>query len=195
MPRKKDETNKTKDSNDTKSEKSTAPRKELGTLHMSDVMETEEKKEFEMITLKFAKGLVGDEFQGKDGNTYREIKIPNEDKNDKSPWKSFVAPSSRIHEDQYIQNAMFLKLPAEGHTTVKQTVLVGTLPDGRNDWKNEIYSMSNKDIKKELDASRPRESFKDKLAEKQDEVRTKEAAKAKNPVTKDKQPQKKEQAL
>ena len=186
MPRKKEETNDTKD---------TAPRKELGTLHMSDVKEPEEKKDYEMITLKFAKGLVGDEFQGKDGNTYREIKIPNEDKDDKTPWKSFVAPSNRIREDLYSQNMMGLKLPADGHTTVKQPVLVGTLPDGRNDWKNEMYSMSNKDIKKELDASRPRESFKDKLAEKQDEVKSNEAAKVKNPVTKEKQSKKKEQAL
>ena len=106
-----------------------------------------------------------------------------------------MAPSNRIREDLYSQNMMWLKLPADGHTTVKQPVLAGTLPDGRNDWKNEMYTMSNKDIKKELDYSRPCESFKDKLAEKQDEIKSNEAAKGKNHVSKGKQSGNKAPAL
>ena len=38
------------------------------------------KKEFQEITLKFGKGCVGEEFQGRDGNRYREILVPNPDK-------------------------------------------------------------------------------------------------------------------
>lgn len=40
--------------------------------------ETAEKPEYKEITLKFGKNFVGDEFQGKDGNTYRQIMIPPE---------------------------------------------------------------------------------------------------------------------
>lgn len=39
--------------------------------------ETSPKKEFKEITMKFGKGCVGEEFQGKDGNKYKEILVPN----------------------------------------------------------------------------------------------------------------------
>ena len=54
---------------------------------------TEPKKEFKEITLKFGKGCVGDEFQGKDGNSYRQIMIPpNEEV--KQPWQTFVVKAA-----------------------------------------------------------------------------------------------------
>ena len=140
----------------------------LGVLHMDEgLSETGSKPDYKEITLKFTKGLVGDEFQAKDGNTYREIKIPNKDPNDNRPWQSFVARSNRIHEDQFHKGGMWLKLPAEGHTTVKRDIITGDLPDGKHEWKTETEWMPNKDLKKLLDASRPRESLKEKIAEKQ----------------------------
>ena len=51
--------------------------------------------------MKFGKGLVGEPFQGKDGNEYCEIKIPNRDEADKSPWASFVVKSNQVHEDKF----------------------------------------------------------------------------------------------
>ncbi|MCR4993379.1 MAG: hypothetical protein K6A45_10080 [Lachnospiraceae bacterium] len=159
--------------------------KVLGILHMDDGLSgAEEKPEFKEITLKFAKGLVGDEFQAKDGNTYREIKIPNKDENDSRPWMSFVARSNRIHEDQFHKGGMWLKLPAEGHTTVKRDIIVGERPDGKHDWKREMEQLPNKEIKKMLDETRPRSSFKDKLNEKQEEIKANNAAKAIDPVAK-----------
>ena len=157
----------------------------LGVLHMDDALSgAEPKTDFKEITLKFAKGLVGDEFKAKDGNTYREIKIPNKDPNDNRPWLSFVARSNRIHEDQFHKGGMWLKLPAEGHTTVKRDIIVGERPDGKYDWKREMEQLPNKEIKKMLDETRPRTSFKDKLGEKQAEVKANEAAKAINPIAK-----------
>ena len=149
------------------------PPKVLGTLTMADADTSAtntaptNKEEFKEITLKFAKGLVGEEFQAKDGKIYRPIKVPNIDPDDKRPWQSFVAPSNRIHEDQFYKNTMFLKLPEEGHTTVKRDIITGDLPDGKHEWKTETEWMPNKDLKKLLDASRPRESLKEKIAEKQ----------------------------
>ncbi|MBR4776409.1 MAG: hypothetical protein IK007_02215, partial [Lachnospiraceae bacterium] len=157
----------------------------LGVLHMDDALSGNgSKPDFKEVTLKFTKGLVGDEFKAKDGNTYREIKIPNKDPNDNRPWLAFVARSNRIHEDQFQKGGMWLKLPAEGHTTVKRDIIVGERPDGKYDWKREMEQLPNKEIKKMLDEARPRTSFKDKLSEKQAEVRANEAAKTINPIAK-----------
>ncbi len=159
--------------------------KVLGVLHMDEGLSgAESKPDFKEITLKFTRGLVGDEFQAKDGNTYREIKIPNKDPNDNRPWLSFVARSNRIQEDQFRKGGMWLKLPAEGHTTVKRDIIVGERPDGKYDWKREMEQLPNKEIKKMLDEARPRTSFKDKLNEKQAEVRANTAVKAIDPMAK-----------
>ncbi len=157
----------------------------LGVLHMDEGLSgTDSKPDYKEITLKFTKGIVGDEFMAKDGNTYREIKIPNKDPNDNRPWLSFVARSNRIQEDQFRKGGMWLKLPAEGHTTVKRDIIVGERPDGKYDWKREMEQLPNKEIKKMLDEARPRTSFKDKLNEKQAEVRANTAAKAIDPMAK-----------
>ena len=128
-----------------------------------------EQKEFKEITLKFRKGLVGDEFTGKDGQVYREIKIPNDIQGDKSPWLSFVAPANKIHEDKYAENGMWLKLPAEGSTTVKRDFIVHTDPvTGKNEYQRESQKITNTDLKKIMDEFKPKEkvSFKEKMSEK-----------------------------
>ena len=161
--------------------------KVLGVIHLEDSLsENEVKPDYKEITLKFTKGLVGEEFEAKDGKKYREIKIPNTDENDRRPWLSFVAPSNRIHEDQYSsKNMMWLKLPEDGQTTVKRDIIIGERPDGKHEWKREMEKLPNNDIKKMLDAARPRESFKDKLADKQAQVRANNETKAMKPITKD----------
>ena len=59
----------------------------------------EKEKQVDTITIKMAKGVVGEPFVGKDGNEYRQVKIPNRDAEDKSPWATFVVRSNQIHED------------------------------------------------------------------------------------------------
>ena len=160
------------------------PPKVLGTITLSDgdtaaaTIVPSNKDEFKEITLKFAKGLVGEEFQAKDGKLYRPIKVPNVDPDDKRPWQSFVAPPNRIHEDQFHENTMFLKLPEEGHTTLKRDVITGDLPDGKHEWKTETEWVPNKKLKEMLDATRPKESLKDKISEKQAEIKSNAADKA-----------------
>ncbi len=128
-------------------------------------------KQIEEITLKFGKGCVGDEFTGKDGNTYREILIPNQDENDKRPWATFVVKSNHVHENQY-GKGMWCKLPAEGHTTIHRGVKVGETPEGKGIWETEKTTVTNKELKGMVEAykERPRESVQEKLAEKKDEV-------------------------
>ncbi len=129
------------------------------------------KKEFKEITLKFGKGCVGEEFQGKDGNSYKEILVPNPDKNDHRPWQTFVAKANHVHEDKF-GKGMWLKLPAEGHTTLRRSVVVGETPDGKKQWGTEKTSVSNADLKKMVEAykERPRKSVKGRLAEKKAEA-------------------------
>ena len=129
------------------------------------------KKEFKEITLKFGKGCVGEEFQGKDGKAYKEILVPNPDKNDHRPWQTFVVKANHVHENQF-GKGMWIKLPAEGHTTLRRSVVIGEKPDGKKEWGTEKTSVSNTDLKKMVEAykERPRESVKGRLTEKKAEV-------------------------
>ncbi|MCM1410865.1 MAG: hypothetical protein NC305_10010 [Lachnospiraceae bacterium] len=135
------------------------------------------QKEFKEITLKFGKGCVGEEFQGKDGKAYKEILVPNPDKNDHRPWQTFVVKSNHVHENQF-GKGMWIKLPAEGHTTLRRSVVIGEKPDGKKEWGTEKTSVSNADLKKMVEAykERPRESVKGRLAQKQSEVSSKKPA-------------------
>lgn len=106
----------------------------------------DERPKMEEITLKFGKGLVGEPFQGKDGNEYCSIKIPNKDENDKSPWASFVVKSNQVHEDKF-GKGMWTKLPAEGSTTVRKDKVVGQDENGKNQYESEMTKVTNKELK------------------------------------------------
>lgn len=72
-----------------------------------------QEREFKEITLKFGMGCVRDEFQGKDGNAYREILVPNFDQKDKRPWQTFVVKANHVHKNKF-GKGMWVKLPAGG---------------------------------------------------------------------------------
>lgn len=130
----------------------------------------EDAKKMDEITLKFGKGCVGDEFQGKDGVKYREILVPNQDKEDHRPWQTFVVKSNHVHENQF-GKGMWCKLPANGSTTLHRSVKVGQDEQGKPIWDTEKTKVSNRDLKKMVEAykdkNRDRSSMKEKLAEKQ----------------------------
>lgn len=119
----------------------------------------------EEITLKFGKGLVGEEFQGKDGKLYCEILIPNQDKEDKRPWQTFVLNAKQVHENQY-GKGMWCKLPADGQTTIQRRVKVGQDEHGKNIWQTQKRKIPNTELKQLVEAYRQRVSMKNKLAEK-----------------------------
>ena len=130
----------------------------------------EDAKKMDEITLKFGKGCVGDEFLGKDGVKYREILVPNQDKEDHRPWQTFVVKSNHVHENQF-GKGMWCKLPANGSTTLHRSVKVGQDEQGKPIWDTEKTKVSNRDLKKMVEAykdkDRDRSSMKEKLAEKQ----------------------------
>lgn len=128
-------------------------------------------KEVEEITLKFGKGCVGEEFRARDGNSYKEILVPNPDRNDHRPWQTFVAKANHVHENKF-GKGMWLKLPAEGYTTLRRSVVIGEKPDGKKQWGIEKTKVSNAELKKMVEAykERPRDSVKGRLAEKKAEV-------------------------
>lgn len=105
-----------------------------------------EKKEFKEITVKMGKGLVGEPFQGKDGKDYRQIKIPNQDQNDKSPWATFVVKANAVHDDQF-GKGMWVKLPAEGSTTVRKDQVVGQDEAGKNVYETTKTKVPNTELK------------------------------------------------
>ena len=126
-------------------------------------------KKMDEITLKFGKGCVGDEFQGKDGKAYREILIPNQDKDDHRPWQTFVVKANHVHENQF-GKGMWCKLPANGSTTVQRSVKVGQDEQGKPIWDTEKTKIPNRELKKMVEAykdkDRDRVSMKEKLPEK-----------------------------
>lgn len=132
-----------------------------------------EKQKMEEITLKFGKGCVGEPFQGKDGNSYREILIPNKDPEDKRPWQTFVVKANHVHDNQF-GKGMWCKLPADGSTTVHRRVKTGTDEQGKPIWDTEKTKMSNKELKELVesykDKDHDRSSVKEKIEEKKSEV-------------------------
>ena len=145
---------------------------------------TLENKDFpkiEEITLKFGKGCVGEPFMAKDGKEYVSILIPNSDENDHRPWATFVARSNAVHEDKFGGKGMWTKVPAEGHTTIRRSVVVGEDETGNRIWDTQSTKVSNKELKGmvEFYKNRPKEkeSILAKLAEKK-EVAAKNQAQA-----------------
>ncbi len=134
-----------------------------------------DEKEYREITLKFGKGCVGDTFEGKDGNTYTQIKIPNPDKDDHRPWQTFVVKENHLHENRF-GKGMWIKLPEEGHTTLHRNVKVGKDDQGNTLWDVEKTKVTNKELKKlvesykDKDRDNERGSMKDMLAEKKMEA-------------------------
>ena len=129
-----------------------------------------ERKEFQTLTIKFAKGLVGEPFMSKGGKELVEITIPNSDPADKRPWQTFVLASRDVHEDKF-GKGMWAKIPAEGHTTVQRQIRSNPEAEGPAAWTSEKTVVSNADLKKmvEFYKERPRESVKEKLEQKKEE--------------------------
>ena len=120
------------------------------------------EKKVEEISIKFGKGLA-EPFTGKDGKEFMRIQIPNQDRNDHSPWASFVLPAKSVHENQY-GKGLWAKIPADGTTTVTKPVMVGE-QDGKRIWEDRKTAIPNTELKARVEAykTRGRESALGKL--------------------------------
>ena len=120
------------------------------------------EKKTEEISIKFGKGLA-EPFTGKDGKEFMKIQIPNQDRNDHTPWASFVLPAKAVHENKY-GKGLWAKIPADGTTTVTKPVAVGE-QDGKRIWEDQKTAVPNRQLKEMVEAykSRGRESARGKL--------------------------------
>lgn len=125
------------------------------------------------ITLKFSKSCVKDTFVAKDGKTYAEIIIPN---NEDKPWSKFAIPENRVHDDKYNEKVKWIKLPESGETTVRQAVERGRDEAGNVIWGREDVEVSNTELKAMVEfykddpeRENPEKSVPDKEAEKMPE--------------------------
>ena len=138
------------------------------------------KNGFQEITLKFGRGCVDYTFTARDGHDYTCIFIPNSSPDDHSPWATFVVRANALHEDKF-GKGMWVKLPSEGHTTIRKSVPAGHTADGRTVWQTKKIKIPNKELNemvefyKTRDRTAPgaggsrtdaRASLKDRLAEK-----------------------------
>ena len=101
-----------------------------------------------------------------------QVKIPNRDPNDKTPWESFAVPASFVHDNKF-SNGLWMKLPADGTTKVSRSMPHGKDDMGRTIWQNESRTVSNTQLKAMVEAykERPRDSMLGNLAAKKSESR------------------------
>lgn len=137
-------------------------------MKAGDIPAAQEKKE---IPIKFGKGLVGEPFTSKNGHPLVEVKIPNMDPADKSPWASFVISPKMIHENQF-GKGVWMKLPEDGTTRISKPVITGTGPDGKNIWGRDVREVPNPELKAMLEAykNKDRNSVLGALKEKKEEA-------------------------
>ena len=90
-------------------------------LANGETMDVPEQKE---VTIKFGKGLVGEPFTSKNGHELVEVKIPNADKDDHTPWASFVISPKMIHDNKF-GKGVWMKRPEDGTTKVSKPVILG----------------------------------------------------------------------
>ncbi len=138
---------------------------------MSNELKNDEaiKNEKNNIFIKLPKALVGEPFLGKNDREYREIKVPNEDPNDKSSWQTFVVGANQVHLDKYSKGRLdYLSLKEDSEVALKKSVLAGTDENGKNVYETVETKVSAKALKERFDSDRAeyRESMKDSVTDK-----------------------------
>ncbi|MBE6005541.1 MAG: hypothetical protein E7232_16015 [Lachnospiraceae bacterium] len=132
--------------------------------------EIPEPKEVKEVTIKFGKGLVGRPFTSKSGNEFVEVKIPNQDPEDKTPWASFVISPKMIHDNKF-GNGVWMKLPEDGKTRISKPFVVGTKENGKKEWDKEVKDVPNTELKEMMEVykTRNKESLLENLEDKKKE--------------------------
>lgn len=107
-----------------------------------------EQKTVETIKIKFSRKLAR-AFTSKNGKDMVAIAIPNEDPDDKRSWEEFVLPVTMVHCDHYGSKTLWVKLPADGTTTLSRSEKPVS-EDG--EWTREERTVDNKTLKSMVEA-------------------------------------------
>ena len=107
-----------------------------------------EQKAVETIKIKFSRKLAR-AFTSKNGKDMVAIAIPNEDPDDKRSWEEFVLPVTMVHCDHYGSKTLWVKLPADGTTTLSRSEKPVS-EDG--EWTREERTVDNKTLKSMVEA-------------------------------------------
>ncbi|MEE8886121.1 MAG: hypothetical protein SOI56_06065 [Eubacteriales bacterium] len=118
-----------------------------------------EKKE---VTIKFGKGLVGEPFTSKNGKQLVEVKIPNTDPDDKTPWASFVISPKMIHDNKF-GKGVWMKLPEDGQTRIRKSVMTGIDETGKKTWEDTYKEIPNTELKAMMESYKTRDKEKDSV--------------------------------
>lgn len=107
-----------------------------------------ERSDIEMLHFKISKKLVGEPFLSKAGRELREVRIPNESNDDKTPWRRFVVGANSVHLDRYSNGRLnYISLPADGFVTVKKDIETGVDAEGRKVYETLSEQVPNIQIK------------------------------------------------
>ncbi len=107
-----------------------------------------EQKTAEMLKIKFSRKLAR-AFTSKIGKDMVAIAIPNEEPDDKRSWEEFVLPVTMVHSDHYGSKTLWVKLPADGTTTLSRSEKPLT-DDG--EWTRAERTVDNKTLKSMVEA-------------------------------------------
>lgn len=107
-----------------------------------------EQKVVETIKIKFSRKLAR-AFTSKNGKDMVAIAIPNEDPDDKRSWEEFVLPVTMVHCDHYGSKTLWVKLPADGTTTLSRSEKPVS-EDG--EWTRAERTVDNKTLKSMVEA-------------------------------------------
>ena len=103
-----------------------------------------------VITFQVSQKLMGEPYTMDSGSTLIRIKIPNEDRNDKSPWASFVVSANDVKRTD--DGKATVTLSASGTHKIYKPNKVGVDQSGKGIYVNDKTTVSNMDIKKKMDS-------------------------------------------
>lgn len=107
------------------------------------------------ITVSISSKFVSDPFTAKDGKEYVRVKIPNEDRNDKSSWASIVIPPEQVSKNEDTGRAE-LTLKADGYSTLVKSEYKGHDENGKAVFEQKKSKISNAELKKRVERTEPK---------------------------------------
>ncbi len=107
------------------------------------------------ITISISSKLVSEPFRAKDGKEYVRVKIPNEDRNDKSPWASIVITPEQVSKFEDTGRAE-IGMKADGYSTLTKSEYKGNDENGKAVFEQSKTKVANAELKKRIEHTEPK---------------------------------------